>query len=151
MNISLQHKFNLCQRLYSYPFSCNCVVDKFVYLGSTMTLTNSLDKEWNTHMGKAATAFGRLRKRVRDNKHLSLPLKIKVYEACVLSILLHSSECWSTYRHQERRLNAFHMRNLRSILNLSWRDHVPNTVILSRPYGQVLRPTKSAGYSGLAT
>ena len=43
---------------------------------------------------------------------------------------LYSSETWCTYRRQENWLNAFHFRCLRSILGVSWRDHVPNSTIL---------------------
>ncbi|XP_038064799.1 uncharacterized protein LOC119735166 [Patiria miniata] len=103
-------------------------VTKFTYLGSTVTSNNSLEEE----LGKAATIFGRLRKRVSDNNRLPLPLKIMVYETCILSILLYGSEGWTAYRRQERRLNAFHLRCLRSILGLTWRDRVPNTEILWR-------------------
>ena len=97
-----------------------------------MTSNNSLDEELETRIGKAATPFGRLRKRVWDNNRLPLPLKIKVYVACILSILLYGSEGWTTYRRQERRLNAFHLRCLRSNLGLTWQDCVPNTEILCK-------------------
>lgn len=36
----------------------------------------------------------------------------------------------SLYTKQERRLNSFHMRCLRSILGISWRDHVTNETVL---------------------
>ena len=106
------------------------VVEKFPYLGSTISNTNSLDAELDCRIGKAATTFGRLRQRVWSNRDLSIKLKIRVYVACVLSILLYCSESWTTYRRQERRLNSFHFRCLRSILGISWRDHVPNVSIL---------------------
>ena len=105
-------------------------VQKFCYLGSTMSATNSLDDELDTRIGKAATVFGRMRKRVWDNKDIPVALKMKVYEACVVSTLLYSAEGWTTYRPQEKWLNAFHMRNLRSILGIKWQDHIQNTVIL---------------------
>jgi len=54
----------------------------------------------------------------------------QVYMACVVSVLLYGCETWTAYRHQERRLNAFHMRCLRSTLGLSWKDRVPNTSVL---------------------
>ena len=47
-----------------------------------------------------------------------------------MSVLLYNSETWCTYRRQENRLNAFNFRCLRSILGVSWRDHVPNSTIL---------------------
>ena len=107
-------------------------VNKFTYLGPIVTSNNSLDEELETRIGKAATTFGCLRKWVWDNNRLPLPLKIKVYVACILSILLYGSEGWTTYRRQERRLNAFHLRCLRSNLGLTWQDCVPNTEILCK-------------------
>lgn len=106
-------------------------VTKFTYLGSTVDNTNSLDCELDSRIGKASTTFGRLSERVWKNKSLSLHLKIKVYEACILSTLLYGSETWCTYRRHEHRLNAFHFRCLRTILGFTWKDHVPNTAILS--------------------
>jgi len=108
------------------------VVDKFTYLGSTVTSSASLDAELDIRIGKASTTFGRLTKRVWKNSKLSLHLKIRVYHACILSILLYASESWVTYRKQEHRLNAFHFRCLRSILGVCWSDRVPNSVVLER-------------------
>lgn len=106
------------------------VVNKFTYLGSTVTDTNSLDAELDTRLGKASSTFGRLQSRVFKNKHISLHVKVEVYNACVLSTLLYGSESWAMYRRQEHRLNAFHLRCLRSIIGVSWRDRVPNTTVL---------------------
>jgi len=127
------HLQNLCER---FAKACNdfsviinlmkTVVDKFSYLGSVVNSSNNLDDEINQRIGKASTNFGRLSSRVWKNHHFAITLKIKVYTACILSVLLYSSETWCTYRRQENRLNAFYFRCLRSILGVSWRDHVPN-------------------------
>ena len=58
--------------------------------------------------------------------------KIKVYQACVLSTLLYGSESWTTYARHEKRLDVLHMRCLRKILGLTWKDKVPNTEVLER-------------------
>ena len=55
-----------------------------------------------------------------------------VYDACVVSTLLYGSEAWTTYSKQERKRNSFHLRSLRRILGISWRDKVPNTEVLDR-------------------
>ena len=60
-------------------------VDKFVYLGSTICNTLSLDAELNLRIGKAATAFGKLTKRAWENGKLTTKTKILIYQACVLS------------------------------------------------------------------
>jgi len=101
------------------------VVDKFFYLGSVVNCLNNLDEEINQQIGKASINFGRLSSRVWKNHHFAIKLKIKVYTACILSVLLYSSETWCTYPRQENRLNAFHFRCLRSILDVSWRIMSP--------------------------
>lgn len=68
------------------------VVDKFTHLGSTISSNLSLDAELNVRIGKAATAMARLTKKVWENTMLTLNTKMKVYQACVLSTLLHGSE-----------------------------------------------------------
>ena len=55
-----------------------------------------------------------------------------VYNACVLSTLLDGSETWTIYAKQEKRLNAFHLRCIRRILGILWKDKVPNTEVRSR-------------------
>ena len=86
------------------------VVDKFSYLGSVVNSSNNLDDQINQRIRKATTYFGRLSSRDCKNHHLAIKLKIRVYTACILSVLLYSSETWCTYRRQENRLNAFHFR-----------------------------------------
>lgn len=108
------------------------VVHQFTYLGSTITDNLSLDAEISKRIGKAATTLGRLSSRVWDNPKLTIPTKMAVYKACIVSTLLYGSETWTTYAKQERKLNSFHMRCLRRILNIHWSDKVPNTQVLAR-------------------
>ena len=56
-----------------------------------------------------------------------------VYNAYVVSTLLYRSEAWTSYSKQEWKLNSFHLRSLRHILGISWRDKVPNTDVLDHP------------------
>ncbi|XP_019625432.1 PREDICTED: uncharacterized protein LOC109470795 [Branchiostoma belcheri] len=108
------------------------VVGTFTYLGSTISSNLSLEAELNKRIGKAATVMARLGKRVWDNAMLTTNTKLVVYKACILSTLLYGSEAWTLYSHQERRLNAFHMRCLRRILGISWQDRVPNKDVLTQ-------------------
>ncbi|KAI8510866.1 hypothetical protein Bbelb_117820 [Branchiostoma belcheri] len=108
------------------------VVGTFTYLGSTISNNLSLEAELNKRIGKAATVMARLGKRVWDNAMLTTNTKLVVYKACILSTLLYGSEAWTLYSHQERRLNAFHMRCLRRILGISWQDRVPNKDVLAQ-------------------
>ena len=104
----------------------------FNYLGSTVTYNLSIDEEINIRIGKAATTFGKLSKRAWLNSKLTTKTKIMIYQACVLSILLYGSETWSTYSKQEKRLNSFHQRCLRRILNIKWQDKITNMEVLRK-------------------
>ena len=107
-------------------------VNTFTYLGSTMSSNLSLDTELNTRLARASSVMAKLSSRVWSNKQLNTHTKIQVYQACVLSTLLYGSEAWSTYTKHEKRLNSFHLRCLRRILEISWQDKVPNTEVLDR-------------------
>ena len=106
-------------------------VQSFRYLGSTITSNATLDAELDTRIAKAAAVMAKLSKRVWNNKKLTLDTKLQVYTACVVSILTYASETWTLYARQERRLNSFHLRCLRRILNISWEQRIPDTEVLN--------------------
>lgn len=106
--------------------------NKFRYLGSTVNDKATLDDEIHFRISKASSAFGKLQDRLWKTHDVSLLTKIKVYRAVVLSSLLYCSETWTPYRRHIKILDAFHMRMLRSICNVSWKDKIPNFEILSR-------------------
>ena len=108
------------------------IVEEFTYLGSCVTSKLSLDTEINRRIGKASATMARLSKRVWQNHHLTTATKMKVYNACVLSALLYGSESWPIYASQQERMNAFHMRCLRRLLNITWKDRVPNSEVLGK-------------------
>ena len=67
------------------------VVHNFKYLGSTISSNLSLDVEINARIGKAATVMAKLNKRVWQNINLTMNTRLRVYQACVSSIL----ETWT--------------------------------------------------------
>ena len=74
------------------------VVDTFVYRnGNTLSRNGSLETEIRLRIQKAYVAFGKLEKRVWSDRTISLKTKISVYESCVLTTFLYSSETWTTY------------------------------------------------------
>ena len=135
LTISLKKTQIMSQGVDSPPFITIStpqleVVHDFVYLGSTISGTLSLDVELDKCIGKAATMFSRLTNRVWLNKKLTACTKIQVYRSCVLSTLLYCSESWTLCAWQERKLNMFHMRCLRCIFGITWQDKVTNRVVL---------------------
>ena len=71
------------------------VIHDFVYLGSTISDTLSLDAELKRRIGKAATTMTRLTKKAWNNNKLTEHTKIQIYRACVVSTLLYGSESWT--------------------------------------------------------
>ena len=108
------------------------VEDDFTYLGSVMSNDLSLEKELNRRIGRACNTFARLTERVWENSKLTINTKVAVYKACVLSTLLYGSESWTLYSHQQNKLETFHMKHLRLILDISWDDYVTNTEVLEK-------------------
>ena len=67
-------------------------VTEFIYLGSTLSNDSLIDKEITRRIALASTSFGRLKKRLWDQRGVRLQTKLKVYRAVVLSTLLYGSE-----------------------------------------------------------
>ena len=105
---------------------------EFTYLGSTRSCNGCIDDEIQARMVKASASFGRLRRRLWNNHHVSMRVKGKIYRAFVLSILLHGAEAWTVYRRHMKTLHAFMMRNLRSVMRITWMDKVTNKDILEQ-------------------
>ena len=70
--------------------------------------------------------------RVWKQRNLSLVTKLRLYESCVLSVLLYCAETWTLLKADVNRLQAFHMRSLRRILGIRWFDHVTNLEVKDR-------------------
>ena len=101
------------------------MVDHFKYLGAYCSADGTNMKELNCRIGKAAGAFKELNTIWKD-RYISLPTKMQIYRACVLSTLLYGAECWTLKPTDEGRLDAFDMRCQRKILKIRWSQHVRN-------------------------
>ena len=86
------------------------VVQEFPYLGSIIESSGKMDVDVGRRIAQASKAFGALRKSVFLDKTLSLCTKRKVYNACVLSVLLYGAECWTPLCKHEKKMNTFHHR-----------------------------------------
>ncbi|XP_069171494.1 uncharacterized protein [Procambarus clarkii] len=93
-------------------------IHEFVYLGSTISDTLSLDAKLNRLIGTTAATLARLIKRVWENAKLTVLTKAQAYMACVMSTLLYGSIPFTC--------------NLQRILDITWKDHVTNNTVLER-------------------
>ena len=108
------------------------VVDKFTYLGSTLSRAVHIDDEITARIAKASVAFGRLRANVWERNGIKLDTKLKVYKAVVLPTLLYACETWTVYQRHAKRLNHFHLSCLRKLLKIKWQDKIPDTEVLKK-------------------
>ena len=102
-------------------------VDEFPYLGSVVISCGRIDAEVDRHLAGASRAFGALRHAVFNDSNLTITTKRKVYQSCVLSVLLYGRECWTTLRKQLNRLNAFHHRYIRTVQGITNKQSGSNT------------------------
>ena len=59
--------------------------------------------------------------------------KISLFSATVVSVLLYVCETWTLNKQMNRSLDGCYTRMLRKVLNLSWKQHIPNTTL----YGDI--------------
>ena len=71
-------------------------VDEFPYLGSMVSSSGRMDVEVDRRIASASKA---LRHAVFTDHTLNTTTKRKVYQACVLPVLLYGCECWTPMRH----------------------------------------------------
>ena len=103
--------------------------DSFVYLGNVIPNTSD---DINRRTALASQAFGRLKSAIWSNRNLSMPLKIRLYNALIIPIATYASETWTLKQNDIRTLNTFEMRCLRSILGVTLWDRLTNVTIRNR-------------------
>ena len=77
-------------------------------------------------------SYARLYHRVWKASELHNSTKIKVYKACIIPVLLYGAATWTLRTDQLRKLESFHHRSLRKILNIPWQRFVPTTQVLDQ-------------------
>ena len=94
------------------------LVDKFTYLGSSVSST---EKDIDTWLTTAWTAIDRLSVIWKSN--LTDKMKRSFFQAAVVSILLYECTTWTLIKRMEKKLDGNYTRMLRAILNNSWRQY----------------------------
>ena len=103
-------------------------MNEFIYLGSKVPTDRHSAPEVMRRIVLAASAVIQVG-RVWRQRNLSLVTKLRLYETCVLSLLLYCAESWTLLKADVNRLQAVHMRSLRRILGIRWFDHVTNVEV----------------------
>lgn len=81
-------------------------------------------------------AFGALRRSVLLDSNLNISIKCKVNLACVLSVVLYRSECWTPLTKNLKKLDSFHNGCIRTILGISnkqqWSERITSLELRQR-------------------
>ena len=101
------------------------VDDHFTYLDSCLSKDGSIGSEINARISKARMAFANLLHLWRRND-VSLPVKGRVYNAAVRSVLLYGCETWPLRQQDVQRLEVLDHRCLRQLAKVGWSDRVSN-------------------------
>ena len=89
-------------------------VDKFKYLGTTLTNQNLIQEEIKSRL-KSGNACYHSVQNLLSFSLLSKNLKIKIYRTIILPVVLYGCETWSLTLREKRRLRVFENRVLRRI------------------------------------
>ena len=108
--------FNQTGDIFTLDGTSLKLVDKFTYLGSSVSLT---EKDIDTRLTKAWTAIDKLS--IIWKSDLTDKMKCSFFQAAVVSILLNGCTIWTQTKGLEKKLDGNYTRMLRAILN--WRQH----------------------------
>jgi len=104
-------------------------VTEFTYLGSVQPTTGRCQPDIIRRIGIASTSMHSMKKVWRQIR-LQLQTKLRLYQTCILSILLYGSVTWTLLQEELQKLEVFHMRSQRMILGICWHDFVRNTEVI---------------------
>ena len=126
--------FNLTGNISTLGGSSLKIIDKFIYLGSSVSSTEA---DIDTRLTKAWTAIDRLS--VLWKSDLTDKIKRGFFQAAVVSILLYRCTTWTLTKRMEKKLDGNYTRMLRAILNKSWRQYPTKPQL----YGHIFPITKT--------
>ena len=89
-------------------------VEKFKYLGTTLTNQNSIQKEIKSRL-KSGNACYHSVQNLLSSSLLSKNIKIKIYRTTILPVVVYGCETWSLRLREDRRLRVFENMVLRRI------------------------------------
>ena len=99
----------------------------FTYLGSIVTSEGGADNDIRARIGRARTAFLKLRHIWKtSNISKNTKTKIRLYNSCVLVVLLYGAECLRMTEKDTKKLSSIHNGCLRMILMIFWQRKITN-------------------------
>ena len=104
-------------------------VDRFVYLGATVSKEGGGAQDIQNRIAKARRTFMRLRK-VWATRNIIRQTIVRLYKTLVKPVLMYGSETWTMNKSDDQKGDVFLSRCLRRILKISWQERVTNEEVL---------------------
>jgi exonuclease III len=108
------------------------VVGQFQYLGSYISAKGDPTREVNVRTGRSMAVFKSLRRVLWKRRQISLAVKMRLFDALVMPVLLYGLELVPLTAANTRKLATHELFCLRSILGVGLRDRIRNEDILRR-------------------
>jgi hypothetical protein len=107
------------------------VLQKYVYLGQTLQLgRNNFEHEVNSRIQVNCAEFGK--RRLVFSSSISQSLKTKVFNQCVLPVMIYGAEMWILTARLVHNFKVAQRAMERAMLGVSLRDRIRNQVIRQR-------------------
>ena len=103
-------------------------VEHFKYWGCTLSWDCREDKEMNTRLGQAESAFEKM-KSILCSKYLSFKSRFRVVNCYIYPSFTYCSKTWNISRAMESRIQAFDMWCFRHMQKNSWRAKKSNELL----------------------
>ena len=105
-------------------------IDDFAYLGSVQSEDAGSAAGVARRMEITAGGMRNLRN-IWFSQRMKIATKVRIYQLCVMTILLHCSETWTLTNACCSRLQSFHMWYQRQLMGVRWNDFVTSDFISS--------------------
>jgi hypothetical protein len=94
-------------------------VSQFKYLGTTVTNRNLIQEEIKRKPNSGNACYHSVQNPL-SSLLLSKNLKVRIYEAIILAVVLYRCQTWSLTLKEEDKLRVFENRVLRKVFGLKW-------------------------------
>ena len=103
----------------------------FIYLGSNISVENSVQKDISARINKAMNSYCSLRNIWKSNVY-SLKTKVRLFNSNVISVPLYGCQSWQVNKNDMHKLDVFQTKCLRRICNIFWPNKIYNDDLYRR-------------------
>jgi len=106
-------------------------VDTFMYLGSAITRDSDCATEIRMRLAKGYAVATDL-KRIWKSHDIKVTTKMELLRTLVWPVAIYGCEGWTMRKDEERRIEAFEIKCLRMIMQISWMEKRTNKWVLEK-------------------